>query len=153
MKATKEAKELTETQKKNVTVAKFIEQRLNKVDRSQSEIASIMGYANPNMITMFKQGRTKVPLSKIPQLAQALDVDPLHLLRVVMGEYSPETWTVLDSLIGESIVTKSEMEVIKMMREVGKEWEVSPKNDEQKRKFMDLVADWAKESSAKTIKH
>jgi hypothetical protein len=47
-----------------------------KPKKNQSEIAAEAGFANPNMITLLKQGANRVPLDRVPQLAKALDSDP-----------------------------------------------------------------------------
>ena len=73
------------------TVADFIADRLAESDKTQREIAQECGFEKPNIITMFKQGATKIPLNRIGALAKAIDVDPAHLLRLAMKEYMPET--------------------------------------------------------------
>lgn len=39
-----------------LTVAQLIEKAINDNDKTQKEIAEELGYENPNIITMFKQG-------------------------------------------------------------------------------------------------
>ena len=75
-----------------------------------------MGYENPNIITMFKQGLTKVPLGKVGNLAKALDVDPVFLFRLVMQEYSPETLIAIEEIFESSILTGNERELIAAYR-------------------------------------
>ena len=58
--------------------------------KTQREIATDIGYPKANIITMFKQGTTKVPLEKIPALARALGIDRIEMLRRAMREYAPE---------------------------------------------------------------
>ena len=48
---------------------------------SQTKIAHALGYENPNMITLFKTGRTRMPAEKVVPFAKALDQDPGPLLR------------------------------------------------------------------------
>jgi plasmid maintenance system antidote protein VapI len=64
-----------------VTVAEFIADRLANIDKTQREVAEACGFDQPQIITLFKQGRTKVPFDRVGPLAKALDVDPAHLLR------------------------------------------------------------------------
>jgi len=49
---------------------------------------------------MFKQGRTKIPIRKVPALAKALGVEPAIFLRVVLSEYQPELLETLESVLG-----------------------------------------------------
>lgn len=139
--------------KNNMTVAQFLTLKIDNSDKSQTEIASLLGYPNPNIITMFKQGKTKVPLTKVAELAAALDLDPLHLMRVVMTEYSPETWKVLERVLGNNIVSDTELQVVKIMRDVAGEVNVAPAPGKQTEDFKAMVKDWASHATAKVIRH
>src|SRR6056297_3865375 len=69
-------------------LAKYIERRVLelKSKKSQIEIATEAGYVNPNMITMIKQGSTKVALDRVPALARALECDPAYLMRLSLEQ-------------------------------------------------------------------
>lgn len=105
------------TKAKRVTVAEFIDRQIEMGDVSQKDIAAALSYDKPNVITMIKQGKTKLPINKVGPLAKALGVDPVHMLRLVMGEYMPDTWESVQDLIGKSLVTEGEMQVIQLIRE------------------------------------
>lgn len=137
----------------SMTVAQFITLRIDNSPKSQTEIAAQLGYPNPNIITMFKQGRTKVPLTKVAELAKALEMDPVHLLRIVMTEYSPETWAVLERVLGHNLVTDTEMRVVKILRDVAGELDVAPTEGEQTDELKELVKKWKKNSASKVIRH
>jgi len=99
------------------SVADFITQQLALSPKSQRTIAAEIGYDNPNVITMFKQGSTKLPLNKVGLLAKSLDLDPLYLLRIVMSEYAAETWAVLEDIVGRAAtVSNEEVEIIGVVR-------------------------------------
>lgn len=103
--------------KNRITVAEYLTQQINLSGKSQVEIAQEVGYDKANVITMFKQGKTRLPINKAPAFAKALGVDPVHMLRLVMNEYSPETWAVIDKYIGKSLVTESEAAILDIVRE------------------------------------
>lgn len=69
-------------------LAKYVERRVLelKPKKTQAEIAAQAGYVNQNMITMIKQGRSKVALDRIPALAYALDCDPAYLMRLALEQ-------------------------------------------------------------------
>jgi transcriptional regulator with XRE-family HTH domain len=69
-------------------LAKYIDQRALELKgrKTQGEVATEAGFANPNMLTMLKQGATRVPLDRVPALAQALDCDPAWLLRLALEQ-------------------------------------------------------------------
>lgn len=102
--------------RKSLSVAAYIKLQIAVSGVSQKEIAEALGYDNPNVITMFKQGKTKVPLNKVGPLATVLGVDPVHLLRLVMTEYCPDTWQAIQHLIGRSLISTNEMALIEVVR-------------------------------------
>ena len=99
-----------------VSVAEFIAERLAAIDKTQRQIATECGLENANVITMFKQGSTKLPLNRIGPLAKALDVDPAHLLRLAMLEYMPDTWDAIENVMQSTLLTANEFELIRAYR-------------------------------------
>src|SRR6478672_9227328 len=73
-------------------LAKYLTTQIDAIshEKSQRDIATEIGYEKPNMISMFKRGEAKVPLDKIPALAEALHVDPAHMLRLAFEQYWPD---------------------------------------------------------------
>jgi hypothetical protein len=57
--------------------------------KSQKEIADGLGYCNANIITMFKNGNTRVPPEKVVPLAQMLNEPPPALLQAWLSAYMP----------------------------------------------------------------
>lgn len=100
------------------TVAEFLADRIAVIDKTQRDIAEECGFEHPNVITMFKNGQTKLPINRIGPLAKALDVDPVHLLRLVMLEYLPDTWQAIESLMQSTVLTANELEMVRAFREV-----------------------------------
>ncbi len=108
------------------TVAEFLTRQIRMSGKSQVEIASAIGYDKPNIITMFKQGKTRVPLDKVGSLAKALEIDPALLLIKVMGEYMPDTLAALQSVLDGLQLTQSERELVNAYRRVARGKNVSP---------------------------
>lgn len=102
----------------HVTVAEFLADRLAECDKTQREVAEECGFEKPNIITMFKTGATKLPINRIGPLAKALNVDPAHLLRLVMSEYMPDTWTAIEDALHSTVLTANELELIRAYRKV-----------------------------------
>lgn len=100
------------------TVAEFIADRLAESDQTQKQVAEQCGFENPNIITMFKTGATKLPLNRIGPLAKALSADPAHLLRLVMLEYAPETWEAIENNLKSTVLTANELELVHAYRRV-----------------------------------
>jgi len=74
---------------------------------TQREIARRAGFAKPNVISMMKTGHTKVPIDRIPALADALGVPAFAFLRTAMLEYQPEVWDSLTKALG-GVLTRNE---------------------------------------------
>lgn len=115
--------------KKKVTVAEYLEQLINMSDKSQKQIAAEVGYDKPNMITMIKQGATKLPLNKVGVFAKSLGIDPMHLFRIAMEEYMPETMQVMDEFMGPALVTQDEVELVKLFRQMAGGQEIGIKGN------------------------
>lgn len=108
--------------KSKPTVVEYLNAQIALCGKSQVEIASDVGYDKPNLITMIKQGKTKLPINKVEAFAKSLGVDPMNLLRIVMSEYSPDAWKVIENILGNEVVTDSEMNLIKLYRETSDEF-------------------------------
>lgn len=98
-------------------VAGFLERIINRSKYSQKEIAEMCGFNSPNIITMLKQGATKVPVEKIPALAKALDIDRVEFFELVMKNYRPKEYEVIVEIFGEPI-SDAERAIIKLLRQV-----------------------------------
>jgi len=91
--------------------ATFIGRAIEFSGKSQREIAIEAGFPKPNIISMLKKGEMKLPLDRIPDLANACHVDPVYLFRLAMEEYHPAIWEVLVNTIGMPL-TANEFELV-----------------------------------------
>ena len=107
------------------TVAEFITHQIRVSGKSQVEIAQELGYPKPNIITMFKQGKTRIPLDRVGPLAKTLEIDPALLLKKVMGEYMPDTLAALQGVLDGLQLTHNERELIAAYRQITKGKDVS----------------------------
>lgn len=69
---------------------------------------------------MFKQGTTRVPVEKVPALADALEVDRVDMLNMWLAEYAPAIKEVLESNLGMA-TSKNERSWISRLRRTFKE--------------------------------
>lgn len=123
---------------KNTQVAKFIAQRIQATGKSQREIAIEAGFDSPNMVTMLKQGKTKLPIAKVGTMAKALETDPVHLLKLSLSTYCPETWEAIEPFL-ESALTEDELRLIQALRaSVGAPF-LTAVSEESKRHFTDFM--------------
>jgi transcriptional regulator with XRE-family HTH domain len=75
--------------------SQYFSEAAQRCGKSQKQIAEEAGFAKPNIITMFKQGLTRIPVARIPELARALGVRPVELMDICLEEYHPEILEVL----------------------------------------------------------
>ena len=122
------------------TIAEYLSMQIDLCGKSQLDIAREAGFNKPNIITMIKQGRTKLPISKVGPMATSLGIDPLHLYKLAMEEYEPETWKAVQELIlKQPFVTQNEMEIIEVVRSANV---VNPKvrTQEDRIRLLDAVS-------------
>jgi plasmid maintenance system antidote protein VapI len=85
---------------KMLSVAEFLTQQIERCGKSQVAIARDVGYSRSNIITMLKNGTSKVPISRAPALGKAVGLDPAVFLRMVLAEYQPEILKAIEDTIG-----------------------------------------------------
>lgn len=96
-------------------VAEIIISRQSELGVSNAKLALACGYDNFNVIAMMRKGRTKFPLEKIGVIANALQLDPVWLLRMAMSEYSPGKLAAIESIVGP-LVTRNELQLLERWR-------------------------------------
>ena len=85
--------------------------------KSQIEIANEAGFRNANMITLLKNGTTKLPLDRVPAMARALECDPRMLFKLALEQIGEETTArVVEEIFG-AVVTRNEAAWIEELRE------------------------------------
>lgn len=91
--------------------AAFLARALEFSGKTQAEIAREAGFPKPNILSMMKQGQTKIPIDRVAALAAATHVDPAYFLRVVLSEYHEELYAVIVDTIGEPL-TENERDMV-----------------------------------------
>lgn len=83
--------------------AEFAQRLRDAADASgvaNTKIADALGYQHSNVISMFKSGKTRVPLAKVPVLARLLGLDAGALLREWFIAHDPEALPVIEAHFG-----------------------------------------------------
>jgi len=80
---------------KDSKTAKLLTVAINDSELSQANIADKLGYARPNMVTMIKQGHSRLPFDKLEKMAELVNLDPKHLLETALEEYEPDIFLML----------------------------------------------------------
>lgn len=124
------------------TVAGYITWQLELCGKTQTQVAQECGFELANIITMIKQDKTNLPISKVHKMAKALGVDPKYLFKLAYKEYRPEEWAMFEELMGQPVLTQNEVEMIEVIRSAGMaNPKLSPKNKEDLVKFAESLKD------------
>ncbi len=99
-----------------ISVAERFAQLVDSSDYSRDEISKKIGFKSPNIVTMIKKGDTKLPVNRIPRIAQVFNIDPAELFKQVMLEYEPEKYDAIIKCVGDAI-TKKERKVLNSLYE------------------------------------
>lgn len=102
---------------KPTNVAEYLMAQINLCGKSQAAIAKDVGFKMPNMITMLKSNLTKLPIDKVGLMAKSLGVDAVHLYKLCMAEYYPDTWKVIQGMLDQPVFTANEIEFIDVLRQ------------------------------------
>jgi hypothetical protein len=128
---------------KKPTVAEYLAAQIALSGKSQADIAREVGYDRGNVVNMMKQGTLKLPITKVGPFAKALGVDPVHLLRLTLGEYMPETMAAMEEIVGRALVTENEQRMLEVIRKAAAGRDVQL-NREQERLLSEIVREAAK---------
>ena len=81
----------------------FLRNAIEESPKTQREIARDAGFPNPNALSMMKTGECKVPISRIPALADALEIDAKLFLKTALREYHSEVWMTIEEYMRPKI--------------------------------------------------
>lgn len=84
----------------NIAFHEYLQSLIDKSPLTMDQVAKSMGYESSKIITCFNEGRVRVPIEKLPSLAQALGVEPRLMIRRYLREYSPQMLTLIDRYFG-----------------------------------------------------
>ena len=95
----------------NTRLIPYLERRILELRaiKSQAEIASEAGFANVNMLAMIKSGATRLPVDRVPALAEALNVDPARLLQLALEQWTGSAAARAFETIFATVVSSNEV--------------------------------------------
>jgi hypothetical protein len=78
----------------NELLAKYID----KSGKTNPQIATEAGFPKANVISMLKRDMP-VPIHRVPGIAKAIGLNPVHLMKRAMTDQCPENWKALVDVI------------------------------------------------------
>ncbi|WP_335947715.1 XRE family transcriptional regulator [Salipiger bermudensis] len=111
---------MTKKPHENTRLARYVERRVLELKpmKSQSQIASEAGFQNPNIVTMIKQGSSKLAIDRVPSMAKALDCDPAYLMRLALEQAEGDTAAQAIIEVFGTPVTANELGWVEAIREL-----------------------------------
>lgn len=110
--------------------AKLIETAMKRLEgrKTQAEVAKAVGFPRANMLSMIKHGKARLPLERVPALAEALEIDAALLFRMALAENWPGYERVVISIFRD-VLTEEERDMISFIRHVtsGKVPQLTPR--------------------------
>lgn len=93
----------TDEEKRRNHFSALVETMMRESGKSNIQLADDMGYSNQNIISMFKSGKTRVPVEKVASLAKTCGYDPAWLLREWFMAFMPDLLPDLEEHFGVSL--------------------------------------------------
>ena len=93
---------------------------------SDAQLATALGYESGNVVACIKKGLMRLPVGKVPELAQALELDPGQLMRMVLKELDPTTLAAIETCLGPLHLTPGEAQLITTLRQDSKGKGITP---------------------------
>lgn len=99
------------------TVAEWIKAAQDGLELSDAHIAQALGYEKPHVVANIKHGRIRLPITKVPQIAEVLQIEPARLLQMLLRETSPELLDAIETCYGPLLLTDAEARLIRSIRQ------------------------------------
>jgi DNA-binding Xre family transcriptional regulator len=108
-------------------------------DLTNEELAAKLGYTRPNIISMWRTGRTKIPLDRLAPLCDALKVDLAYLLPLWIEQYGGAEANARVLKVLRNTVSDSEMALVETARQItaGRDFALKPDAFEKLREVVE----------------
>lgn len=117
---------MTKTTSAFTSVAAMLEQFQTATGATDEQLAKAIGYESGKVITMIKDGRMRLPVNKVVDLAKAIDGNGWQIMRTVLHEGAPDILSALDAVMPGATLATSEVKLIETLRELKGNRDVAP---------------------------
>ncbi len=100
------------------TFIALMEARQAALELSDHDLCAAIGLERAIALGLIKSGSMRMPLTKVPALAAALDLDPAELLKLALSEQSPDLLQVIEEAFNPMRLTATETNLIRHLREL-----------------------------------
>jgi hypothetical protein len=109
---------------KTLLVRELIATQTELLNIKNPELASALGYPNPSIVSMLKNGTMKLPMDKLGAAARTLKLDPIFLAQLWDAENGFNLIGFIESVRGQVALTENEHRMILAMRGVNRGMDV-----------------------------
>jgi hypothetical protein len=88
------------------------------LELTDRDLCTAVGFEQENVLTMIKAGTMRLPLSKVPGFATALELDPAELFKLALRESDPELLAVVEEVSNPMHLNATEVNLIRYVREL-----------------------------------
>lgn len=104
-----------QTRNSRSVVVRFLIEQIEKSGRPVEDVARQAGMSS-RMLQMILDGQTKLAINQADPIANALGVEPVFVLRLVLEDSLPQVWAILQDKLAELSITPFEEEVVTAYR-------------------------------------
>lgn len=97
-----------------------------ELGKSNEQIGKELGFEHPGIFPLIMAGGMKLPISRVPKLAVAINYPVIDLLRMVLRDQAPELLQVIDHVWPGVDLTANERKLINSFRYLAKGKDVVP---------------------------
>ncbi len=104
-------------------LAEFMNDNWDKlVGRTNEEVAGELGYRSANIISMFRTGKTRIPLEKLPDIARLMKLDLTALMPLWFEQYWGERADAKAQLkmFSSRLMSSNELAIMEGIRKVNR---------------------------------
>lgn len=116
----------TLTPENRSTIKQLIADRQADLGLSDLDVALGMSYDSPTVVALIKSGSMCLPINKARALADVLHVEPGAVMRMLLGDTSPEMLKGIEDCLGPLSLTSTEVRLIRKLRETAAGEATSP---------------------------
>lgn len=108
-------------------IANWLSIRQPMLGLSDSTIASALGYSNPKVVQLIKEGAMRLPLSRAKQFADVLQLPPGDVMRQMLREVDPALPEAVEiCMVLSMVLTDAEQQLIAAMRKAAEGRDTKP---------------------------
>ncbi len=97
-------------------VGQYLEMAIKSSGKTKRAVAAEAGFKRANIISMLCNGELDLPLNRVTPIANAVGIDPIALMFMVLRENHPELHLLIQSALGDRLFSREEASLIDTVR-------------------------------------